>query len=365
MKKIIYLLLALIILGSITGCGKNKNTKEKSWKEIYFNHITDKEQIKNHNFNKNTKIGFIESENYKEPIMYTITDYKREDSTFNELSFYGINEKNEVVGASFINEGEHSIELMYHIPTNSYMYFMYEKYNNMETYSNIEPEIKHMGAIPEEKVEEYKKERNQNAMYYIKTGNTYRKQTAPEGELIAEENQNDLISTNIKQELVNYSDNKKELKKNFNKLIEKYKTIKEQVTSKVEKEVEKQKEEITKLEEEQKKPEETPKSNNDGVKVGDYTLKYGKYNACIDVSGGPCSEFTLNADGTCTYDGEACTYTIVTRNFKQRSQAPDRYHPAISFNKSDGTVFNLLTPYDTGDGCLLTDGDLTCGNYIG
>lgn len=102
-------------------------------------------------------------------------------------------------------------------------------------------------------------------------------------------------------------------------------------------------------------------------KVGNYTLKYGKYRSCIN--GSSCRELVLNQDGTAIFDGKSKYFRIDNYNFAQgveEYQSGQNIHPAVIISDTkNGTGINVYTPYTNLSGCLMTDGELECVNYIG
>ena len=99
------------------------------------------------------------------------------------------------------------------------------------------------------------------------------------------------------------------------------------------------------------------------ITVGTYTLQYGKYRACFNDTN--CREFTLNSDGTATFDGVQKYFRIENHNFGQGVE--DTLYPAIVFSNTEGGSPDpyVYTPYVSTPDCLMTDGELECVNYIG
>ena len=99
------------------------------------------------------------------------------------------------------------------------------------------------------------------------------------------------------------------------------------------------------------------------ITEGTYTLQYGKYRACFNDTN--CREFTLNSDGTATFDGVQKYFRIENHNFGQGVE--DTLYPAIVFSNTEGGSPDpyVYTPYVSTPDCLMTDGELECVNYIG
>jgi hypothetical protein len=92
---------------------------------------------------------------------------------------------------------------------------------------------------------------------------------------------------------------------------------------------------------------------SDEIKIGNKTMKYGTYNGSDAAEG---IILKLNSDGTCTYDGQNCTYTIGTHDFAQDASTKGSYkdciiinadytyyyYPLNETNLTDGGIYNFI-----------------------
>ena len=171
-----------------------------------------------------------------------------------------------------------------------------------------------------------------------------------------------VIDTGMKIKTFAYKKDSKYLEEQIKKLADNYQKSKE-LGKKYAKEITKQLEKIKGKEENKDKEKTENNSNNNSFKVGTYTLQYGKYKACFNST--DCREFTLNSDGTATFDGTNKYFRVENYNFGQG--VDDNYYPAITFSHTkDGNAGpNVYTPYVSTPDCLMTDGELECVTYVG
>ena len=85
----------------------------------------------------------------------------------------------------------------------------------------------------------------------------------------------------------------------------------------------------------------------------------------LETPEGVTYPFTLNSDGTATFDGTNKYFRVENYNFGQG--VDDNYYPAIIFSDTkDGNAGpNVYTPYVSTPDCLMTDGELECVTYVG
>ena len=133
----------------------------------------------------------------------------------------------------------------------------------------------------------------------------------------------------------------------------------------------KEKEERIKSIKEEKSKEEVKETNNDtstkevtssdntevsGIKLGSYTINYGTYVGEAASSG---ITLVLNKDGSCTYDGNPCTYSVGTHDFAQDESTRGSIKTCLIIN-ADYTTY--LYPYSS---TAIGDGDINTFNYQG
>ena len=337
----------------VTGCGKKKIVKPESGNSIgdtFYNYLLNDFVKQGGVLNAASKIGFINVDNYKEPIMYTITSKMVEGAKKYYLTLFMI-EDGEVYSHTFESNYEQSIEIMYHVPEGKYKYFIKEDAPTIDKYLLIDPELKYnMKPVPgDDAAKNANAYRAEKKEYRVREDNSVYEFTIDFEEIELGMKNDLIIETNVKEETFEMGKKGNLFKDLFFKNLKKYKKIDEYITSDVKQNVE----------ESLKKKEETKKDTVNGLKVGDYTIKYGLYSACVEDY---CVDFELKEDGTVIYDGKTYYVSVKDVDFAQSEGYGNQYvHPAIILgdNPGEDSAYHF-TPYGAVNGCILTDGDLTC-----
>lgn len=350
MKRVLSLLLFVVFILGLTGCGNKKQDKVeiKDWKDKYFSYLKNLEEL---NPIEIGKVGFVDSKISDDPIMYV--EQKRTDEKTDNISLtYYYIKGDEVVflGGPLFNEYP-KVEFLYNSYKKEYAYYIIEKHKGLESYTLLESRLQSYA--------EYNNKEDLGQTYYDTNENGIIKLDNN-----TEKYKNEVfIDPNVEENFFKFTKNKS----TFRKKLENYKKQNEFVTDEIKKTVE---DKIKNTQENSKSVPEDLKqleTNTNNIKIGKYTLRYGKYRVCFN--GASCSEFTLNQGGSAIFDGKSKYFRIDKHNFAQgvdEYQSGKNIYPAIIISDTkNGTGMNVYTPYATGSECLMTDGDLGCVNYIG
>ncbi len=349
---------------------KLSNVKDKVvWGETYYVYLKD---IKDNNKYKeaglptdlkSAKVNFVSVSDIKDPVM-TIT-YDKDSKEYTNI--YYIN--NDKVDAIVYNEPT-SIELLYNIEKDNYNYYSNTVSDSDNYYKNVTDQIKSKTNKDSSKaviVEEYIINNNDkeevtdssgNSISLTKFESTFIKIDIPDNSFefsksIVEDELRKLVdkSTNLYEDIAKTI---KANKKNVERLKSELKEKEERIKSIKE---EKSKEEVKETNDTSTK-EVTSSDNTEvsGIKLGSYTINYGTYIGEAASSG---ITLVLNKDGSCTYDGNSCTYSIGTHDFAQDESTRGSIKDCLIIN-SDYTTY--LYPYSS---TAIGDGDINTFNYQG
>lgn len=378
-KKKLIIIISIILVIGILVIGyifKDKlfGSKEKklstTWGETYYVYLKD---IKDNNKYKeaglpsdlkSVKVSFVSVGDIKDPVMTITYDKDKKEYT----NIYYIN--NDKVDAIVYNEPT-SIELLYNIEKDSYNYYSNTVSDSDNYYKNITDQIKSKTNKDSSKavvVEEYiinsndKEEvtdSNGNSVSLTKFESTFIKIDTPDNSFefnksIVEDELRKLVdkSTNLYEDIAKTikanKENVERLKNELKEKEERIKSIKE----------EKSKEEVKETNNDTSTKEVTSSDNTEvsGIKLGNYTINYGKYVGEAASSG---ITLVLNKDGSCTYDGNPCTYSVGTHDFAQDESTRGSIKTCLIIN-ADYTTY--LYPYSS---TAIGDGDINTFNYQG
>ena len=384
-KKKLIIIISIILVGGILVCGyifkdklfgskENKLSTKKDkvvWGETYYVYLKD---IKDNNKYKDAglpsdlksaKVNFVSVADIKDPVM-TIT-YDKDSKEYTNI--YYIN--NDKVDAIVYNEPT-SIELLYNIEKDTYNYYSNTVSDSDNYYKNVTDQIKSKTNKDSSKaviVEEYIINSNDkeevtdssgNSISLTKFESTFIKVDTPDNSFefnksIVEDELRKLVdkSTNLYEDIAKTikanKENVERLKSELKEKEERIKSIKE----------EKSKEEVKETNNDTSTKEVTSSDNNtegSGIKLGSYTINYGKYVGEAASSG---ITLVLNKDGSCTYDGNPCTYSIGTHDFAQDESTRGSIKTCLIIN-TDYTTY--LYPYSS---TAIGDGDINTFNYQG
>ena len=380
-KKKLIIIISIILICGILGIGyifKDKlfGSKEKkisnAWGETYYVYLKD---IKDNNKYKEAglpndlkvaKVNFISVGDIKDPVMTITYDKNKKEYT----NIYYIN--NDKVDAIVYNEPT-SIELLYNIEKDTYNYYSNTVSDSDNYYKNVSDQIKNKTNNDSSKaivVEEYRINSNDK-------------------EEVTDSNGNSVSLTNFEKTFIeldtpdnsfefNKSIVEEELKKLVDKSTKKYediaktiKTNKENV-ERLKSELKEKEEKIKSIKDESTKKEEIQASDNSntnevtsnnsnntevsGIKLGSYTINYGKY---VGEAASEGITLVLNKDGSCTYDGKSCTYTVGTHDFAQDESTRGSIKDCLIIN-AEYTIY--LFAYSS---TSIGDGDINSFNYNG
>ena len=380
-KKKLIIIISIILICGILVIGyifKDKlfGSKEKklsnAWGETYYVYLKD---IKDNNKYKEAglpndlkqaKVNFVSVGDIKDPVM-TIT-YNKDKKEYTNI--YYIN--NDKVDAIVYNEPT-SIELFYNIEKDTYNYYSNTVSDSDNYYKNITDQIKSKTNKDSSKaviVEEYRinsndkeevTDSNGNSVSLTKFESTFIKLDTPDNSfefsnLVAEKDLKKLVDKSTKRyediakTIKANKENVERLKSELKEKEEKIKSIKEESTKK---------EEIQASDNSNTKEVTSNNSNNtevSGIKLGSYTINYGKYVGEAASSG---ITLVLNKDGSCTYDGKSCTYTVGTHDFAQDESTRGSIKDCLIIN-AEYTIY--LFAYSS---TSIGDGDINSFNYNG
>ena len=378
-KKKLIIIISIILVCGILVIGyifKDKlfGSKEKklsnAWGETYYVYLKD---IKDNNKYKeaglpsdlkSAKVNFVSAGDIKDPVMTITYDKDKKEYT----NIYYIN--NDKVDAIVYNEPT-SIELLYNIEKDSYNYYSNTVSDSDNYYKNLSDQIKSKTNKDSSKavvVEEYIINSNDkeevtdssgNSVSLTKFESTFIKIDTPDNSFefnksIVEDELRKLVdkSTNLYEDIAKTikanKENVERLKNELKEKEERIKSIKE----------EKSKEEVKETNNDTSTKEVTSSNNTEvsGIKLGSYTINYGKY-VGEDASSG--ITLVLNKDGSCTYDGNSCTYSVGTHDFAQDESTRGSIKTCLIIN-ADYTTY--LYPYSS---TAIGDGDINTFNYQG
>ena len=378
-KKKLIIIISIILVCGILVIGyifKDKlfGSKEKklsnAWGETYYVYLKD---IKDNNKYKeaglpsdlkSAKVNFVSAGDIKDPVMTITYDKDKKEYT----NIYYIN--NDKVDAIVYNEPT-SIELLYNIEKDSYNYYSNTVSDSDNYYKNLSDQIKSKTNKDSSKavvVEEYiinsndKEEvtdSNGNSVSLTKFESTFIKIDTPDNSFefnksIVEDELRKLVdkSTNLYEDIAKTikanKENVERLKNELKEKEERIKSIKE----------EKSKEEVKETNNDTSTKEVTSSDNTEisGIKLGSYTINYGTYVGEAASSG---ITLVLNKDGSCTYDGNPCTYSVGTHDFAQDESTRGSIKTCLIIN-ADYTTY--LYPYSS---TAIGDGDINTFNYQG
>ena len=380
-KKKLIIIISIILVIGILVIGyifKDKlfGSKDKklstTWGETYYVYLKD---IKDNNKYKEAglpsdlkvaKVNFVSVNDIKNPVMTITYDKDKKEYT----NIYYIN--NDKVDAIVYNEPT-SIELLYNIEKDTYNYYSNTVSDSDNYYKNVTDQIKSKTNKDSSKaviVEEYiinsndKEEvtdSNGNSVSLTKFESTFIELDVPDNSFefnksIVEEELKKLVDKSTKK----YEDiaktfkankeNVERLKSELKEKEEKIKSIKDESTKK---------EEIQASDNSNTKEVTSNNSNNtevSGIKLGSYTINYGKYVGEAASSG---ITLILNKDGSCTYDGKSCTYTVGTHDFAQDESTRGSIKDCLIINAEYTTYLYAYSSTSIGDG------DINSFNYNG
>ena len=378
-KKKLIIIISIILVIGILVIGyifKDKlfGSKEKklstTWGETYYVYLKD---IKDNNKYKeaglpsdlkSVKVSFVSVGDIKDPVMTITYDKDKKEYT----NIYYIN--NDKVDAIVYNEPT-SIELLYNIEKDSYNYYSNTVSDSDNYYKNLSDQIKSKTNKDSSKVvmvEEYIINSNDKEEVADSSGNsisltnfdkTFIKLDTPDNSFefnksIVEDELRKLVdkSTNLYEDIAKTikanKENVERLKNELKEKEERIKSIKE----------EKSKEEVKETNNDTSNKEVTSSDNTEvsGIKLGSYTINYGTYVGEAASSG---ITLVLNKDGSCTYDGNPCTYSVGTHDFAQDESTRGSIKTCLIIN-ADYTTY--LYPYSS---TAIGDGDINTFNYQG
>ena len=378
-KKKLIIIISIILVIGILVIGyifKDKlfGSKEKklstTWGETYYVYLKD---IKDNNKYKeaglpsdlkSVKVSFVSVGDIKDPVMTITYDKDKKEYT----NIYYIN--NDKVDAIVYNEPT-SIELLYNIEKDSYNYYSNTVSDSDNYYKNLSDQIKSKTNKDSSKavmVEEYIINSNDKEEVADSSGNsisltnfdkTFIKLDTPDNSFefnksIVEDELRKLVdkSTNLYEDIAKTikanKENVERLKNELKEKEERIKSIKE----------EKSKEEVKETNNDTSTKEVTSSNNTEvsGIKLDGYTINYGKYVGEAASSG---IILVLNKDGSCTYDGNSCTYSVGTHDFAQDESTRGSIKTCLIIN-ADYTTY--LYPYSS---TSIGDGDINTFNYQG
>ena len=369
-KKVVLSVALVLILLITSGCGNKDKKLSTTWGDTYYVYLKD---IKDNNKYKDAglpsdlksvKVSFVSVGDIKDPVM-TIT-YDKDNKEYSNI--YYIND--EKVDAIVYNEPT-SIELLYNIDSDTYNYYSNTVSDSDNYYKNLSDQIKSKTNKDSSKaviVEEYIINSNDkeevtdssgNSISLTKFESTFIKVDTPDNSFefnksIVEDELRKLVdkSTNLYEDIAKTikanKENVERLKNELKEKEERIKSIKE----------EKSKEEVKETNNDTSTKEVTSSDNTEvsGIKLDGYTINYGKY-VGEDASEGII--LVLNKDGSCTYDGETCTYSVGTHDFAQDESTRGSIKTCIIIN-AEYTIY--LYPYSS---TSIGDGDINLFNYRG
>ena len=381
-KKLVIIISIILICGILVigyifkdklfGSKDNKLSTKKDkvvWGETYYVYLKD---IKDNNKYKeaglpsdlkSAKVNFVSVSDIKNPVM-TIT-YDKDSKEYTNI--YYIN--NDKVDAIVYNEPT-SIELLYNIEKDSYNYYSNTVSDSDNYYKNITDQIKSKTNKDSSKtvmVEEYIINSNDkeevtdssgNSVILTKFDKTFIKLDTPDNSFefnksIVEDELRKLVDkcTNLYEDIAKTI---KANKENVERLKSELKEKKERIKSIKEESI---KEEVKETNDTSTK-EVTSSDNTEvsGIKLDGYTINYGTYIGEVASSG---ITLVLNKDGSCTYDGNSCTYSVGTHDFAQDESTRGSIKTCLIIN-TDYTIY--LYPYSS---TAIGDGDINTFNYQG
>ena len=382
-KKKLIIIISIILVGGILVCGyifkdklfgskENKLSTKKDkvvWGDTYYVYLKD---IKDNNKYKDAglpsdlksvKVSFVSVGDIKDPVM-TIT-YDKDNKEYSNI--YYIND--EKVDAIVYNEPT-SIELLYNIDSDTYNYYSNTVSNSDNYYKNLSDQIKSKTNKDSSKavmVEEYIINSNDKEEVTDSSGNSISltKFESTFIEIDTPDNSFEFNKSIVEEELRKLVDKSTSLYEDIAKTIKANKENVERLKSEL-----KEKEERIKSIKEEKSKEEVKETNDtstkkvtssdnteiSGIKLDGYTINYGKY-VGEDASSG--ITLVLNKDGSCTYDGNPCTYSVGSHDFAQDESTRGSIKTCLIINAEYTTY---LYPYSA---TSIGDGDINTFNYQG
>ena len=372
-KKKIVIVIGIILVICLLVCGYlfkdkifgNKSDKLKTtWGETYYLYLKDINENKLYDKAglpsdvKDAKVSIININDIKEPVM-TIS-YNKEDNNYTNVYYI----EDDKVNALVYNEPT-SVELLYNIEKDTYNYYSNTVSDDSNYYKNLTDQINSKTNKDSSKavmVEEYVFNENDKETVTDSTGKevTLTKFEETFIKVDTKDNSFTFDSKLVENELKKRVEKSIEIYEDISKVIEANKKatdkLKEELKAKQDS-IKSIKEENVRIEEEkQKQIEEEKKQESEGIKLGNYTIKYGTY---IGEAASEGYTLVLNKDGSCTYNGSACTYTIGTHDFAQDISTKGSYKTCliISYDYTD-----FLFAYNN---TTIGDGDLNLFTYSG
>ena len=341
-KRLFIVIIIILIL--ILGVGgyflyqyfEFKKPLKEEWGQKYYVYLKNiKENKKNKEAGlpeklKNSKIGFYEVNDVKDPIM--IIEYEKNKETYTNMYYI----KNEKVN-NIVYKEPTEIEFLYNIENKTYNYYAHTKDEESDTYSNVLNKINNQE-------DNYTFEKDEKDSVIDENGK----------EISISKYDETFIKPKIKDNKLYYNTSLKEskLKDTVKKGIDKYMTadeLKDYVTELIEEQLEninKLKEEIknaqTELEKQQQEEKRKAEEQAKGLQVGGETVKYGTY---VGQEFGSGFTLILNSDNTAKLNDTNYTFTVETYNFAQDSSS-DNYQEAIVLKNSDGSIGFAVYPSD-------------------
>lgn len=345
-KKIFGVILILIMVIAITGCGKNKSTKEpRDWKDRYFNYLS---YMVEHNPIKVHKIGFIKSKVSDIPIMYVQEETTNITENNKSLSYYWIkDDKVEFIHGMSGNDYS-KVKYLYNVEKQRYEYYdisrmsedglLYEllerliqswtEYEKKETFGVAAFEVLNNGAI--------------RTQYKVSANET------TESKDVNKHIDDVLIDAGIEDNMFEFENDNNKFRDNIDKLKTEDELVTEEVKSKVEEEINRIKtnpKSINDNSQSTSTDSQNLEENSAGITAGNYTIKYGTYKSNVtEYMGEFGGEYTIKSDGTFSYtntwkdyDGNTSTntasgtYKVEYANMKEMDEMPDDYKWVITF----------------------------------
>lgn len=364
-KKKLFIVIGIIVFLCLLAFGylfkdkifSNKSDKLKTtWGETYYLYLKDMTENKLYEKAglpsdvKNAKVSIFNVTDIKEPVM-TIT-YNKEDDSYTNVYYIEDNKVNTLV----YNEPT-SVELLYNLEKDTYNYYSNTVSDNSNYYKNLTDQINSKTNKDSSKavmVEEYVFNENDKETVTDFTGN----------EATLTKFEETFIKVETKDNSFAFDSNLvlNELKKRVEKSIEVYEDISKVIeankkaTDKLKEELKAKQDNIKSIKEENAKVEEEKKQEPEDIKLGDYTIKYGTY---IGEAASEGYTLVLNKDGSCTYNGSACTYTIGTHDFSQDISTKGSYKTCLIISHD---YTDYLFAYNSS---TIGDGDINSYTYRG
>lgn len=315
------------------------------------------------------EVAFYDVEGVAEPVM--AVSYVAEDITY--LTYYWVEGADGVKRAVMYNPSE--IELLYNIKSEKSEYYIHYETDGADYYKSLSGEILGMqdaeDAAHVKETPEYKFTDDDVLTVTDKDGKEYAltkfEQTFVELEDDTETTvlPVDYDKKELKAALKDESYEYQILQEVARKQAEMIRQVIEDIESREQKiaDVEKENAEIEaqkKAEEEAKRAAEEAKK---GLQLEGKTLAWGRYKLDEEWFGPNSDYVVINQDGTCTYDGNPCTWHRDRKDYAQSPESAGKYiHDSICFRKSENFSYGCYYAYANNK---FGDGDITLYTYVG